>query len=301
MSELKQDVFDALIRNASTFLNCSICAINQGLSNRNHKIIAIVNLQMALELAMKATIIENYGIGHIIQNLPEGTSDVEIQRKYESNDLRIKEFESIKNFLKANRMFDFEKSEYKYMERFQLYRNKLVHFNYNFSEEETEQIEHDIFYILVFLLGTIMSESLHGDNPTYMQESIDMEQYEQLMQNCNYTKFLSSFIEDTYGKSYYCPICSKHFLTPSKKCLGCLSDISTDTNAFGYINCKVCRAEATVVYDRLNIQSNKGILRGMCVNCLSDTIVYQCPHCGQAYDLEGFGDNCMPGHCKYID
>ena len=138
MSELKQDVFDALIRNASTFLNCSICAINQGLSNRNHKIIAIVNLQMALELAMKATIIENYGIGHIIQNLPEGTSDVEIQRKYESNDLRIKEFESIKNFLKANRMFDFEKSEYKYMERFQLYRNKLVHFNYNFSEEETE-------------------------------------------------------------------------------------------------------------------------------------------------------------------
>lgn len=301
MSQLKANVFDALIRNASTFLNCSIRAINQGLSNRNNKIIAIVNLQMALELAMKAKIVENYGIGYIIQNLAEGTSDAEIQEKYENNDLRIKEFESIKNFLKANHMFDFEKTEYKYMSRFQTYRNKLVHFNYNFSEEENEQIEHDIFYILVYLLGTIMSDALDGENPTYMQEYIDMKQYEQLMQNRSYTGFLDEFITDTYGNPYYCPICSKRFLTPSKKCLGCLSDISVGTNAFGYVNCKFCGAEATVIYDRLNIANNRGMLRGMCVNCLSDTIVYKCPRCGQAFDLEGFGNNCTPDHCVNMD
>lgn len=301
MSELKENVFDALIRNAATFLNCSIQAINQSLNKRNNKIIAIVNLQMALELAMKAKIVENYGVGCIIQNLAEGTSDAEIQEKYENNDLRVKEFESVKNFLKSKHMFDFEKTEYKYMDRFQLYRNKLVHFNYNFLEEENEQIEHDIFYILVYLLGAIMSDALHGDTPTYMQEYIDMAQYELLMQNRSYTDFLDAFISDAYGNPYYCPICSKRLLTPSKKCLGCLTDISAHTKAFGYIDCKICGAESAVVYDSLNIANNNGVLRGMCVNCQSDTIVYQCPRCGQAYDLEGFGNNCKPGHCIIMD
>ena len=126
MNELKRNVFTALVHNASTFLNCSIQAINRGLSNRNNKIIAIVNLQMALELAMKAKVVKHYGIRYIIQNLTAGTSDTEIQEKYNNNELKVKEFENMKNFLKSERMFDFEKLEYQYMNRFQTYRNKLV-------------------------------------------------------------------------------------------------------------------------------------------------------------------------------
>lgn len=272
MKDITTRIKEALTKNASTFLNCSIQAINRGLDIYDNKIISIVNLQMALELAMKCKIIENYGVCSIFQGLSTGISDEEIEEKYEKNMLRIKEFENLKNFLKSQHLFDFESSEYKYMERFQVYRNKLVHFNYNFSSEENEQIEKDIFYVLVFLLGTIMGDSLECDNPTYMQEYIDMKQYQELIQNPSYISALDSFLMDMYGKPYYCPICSRYFLTPSKKCLGCLYDVSDKTGAYGYIDCKYCGTESSVIYDRLNIDYNMGTMRGMCVNCLSDTI-----------------------------
>lgn len=295
------DIIDALTRNAAIFLNCAIQAINRGLHKYSNKVIAIVNLQMALELAMKAKIVDNYGVAYIVSNLDHNASDEDIKAKYKSNSLKIKEFESLKNFLKSEQMFDFEKPEYRYMERFQTYRNKLVHFNYNFSEDENEQIEKDIFYVLVFLLGAIMSDALKDDKPTYMQEYIDMAQYEKLMQNGSYITALNAFIVDTYGKTYYCPTCSRRFLTPSKKCLGCLLDVSSESGAFGYIDCKFCGMESSVIYDRLNIDLNRGMLRGLCLNCESDTIVYKCPKCGRVYDLEGFGEICTPDQCIYLD
>lgn len=297
MNDIAKDIINALTKNATTFLNCSIQAINQGLQNYSNKVIAIVNLQMSLELAMKAKIVEDYGVQYIIQNPDASSSAADIQEKYERNELKIKEFDCLKNFLKSQRMFDFSKPEYQYMSRFQTYRNKLVHFNYNFSKEENEQIEHDIFYVLVFLLGTIMGDALKSKKPTYMQEYIDMAQYKRLMQNPNYVTILKAFIVETYGKPYFCPICSQKFLTPSKKCLGCLIDVGDDIAAFGYIDCKFCGMESSVIYDRLNIDINEGMARGMCINCQSDTLVYECSNCGGAFDLEGVDDNCTPERC----
>lgn len=301
MGELKDTVIKALFENALTFLNCSIQAINQGLSDRKNQIVSIVNLQMALELAMKAKVVEKYEVSHILQNLASGASDTEIRAKYESNDLKVKDFETIKNFLKSEGVFNFSKPDYRVIERFQLYRNRLVHFNYNFSKEENEQIEHDIFYVLVYLLGTIMGDGLKEEKPTYMQEYIDIGQYEQLMQNRIYTDILTSFIIDTYEKPYYCPICSRKYLTPSRKCLGCLWDVSERTGAYGYIDCKYCGTVLSVLYDRLNIDGNKGMARGLCINCVSDTIVYKCSCCGKVFDFEGIGDFCVPGRCIHME
>ena len=295
------EIRKALTRNAAVFLNCAIQAINRGLHIYANKVVAIVNLQMALELAMKAKIVENFGVTYIVSNLDSGATDDDVKAKYESNSLKIKEFESLKNFLKSEKMFDFEKPEYRYMERFQIFRNKLVHFNYNFSQEENEQIEKDIFFVLVFLLGAIMSDALKDDKPTYMQEYIDMVQYEKLMQNGSYVTALNAFIVETYGESFYCPACSKHFLTPSKKCLGCLCDMSDESGAFGYIDCKFCGMKSSIIYDRLNIDFNRGMMRGLCIKCELDTIVYKCPKCENVYDLEGIDIICTPEQCLYFD
>ena len=46
-----------------------------------------------------------------------------------------------------------------------------------------------------------MSDALDGRNPTYMQEYIDIKQYEQLMRKRSYTESLKSIILDRYAGS----------------------------------------------------------------------------------------------------
>ena len=61
MTAFEQDIFKTLIKNAPVFLNCAIQAINSGLRFHHNQIVAIVNLQIALELAIKARLVEKYG------------------------------------------------------------------------------------------------------------------------------------------------------------------------------------------------------------------------------------------------
>lgn len=300
MTKIDKLILTALTRNAATFLNCSIKALNRGLADYGNKVIALVNLQMALELAMKAKIVERFGTAYIVQNLPAGATEGDIQSKYENNTLRIKEFDSLKNLLKANHMFGFERPEYAYMDRFQTYRNKLVHFNYNFSEAEEAQISQDIIYVLVYLLGVLMSDSLKSERPNYMQEFIDMAEYNRLLNNPCYQVELKEFILNTYGDVYFCPHCSHELMAPNKKCLACFAEIG-DEIGHGFTACSSCGNDSSLLYDCLNIDLNKGVINGLCLRCQSRTTVYKCARCGTVTDIKNPVDHCTFDYCCFFD
>lgn len=300
MTTLDKIILTALTKNAATFLNCSINALNRGLADYGNKVIALVNLQMALELAMKAKVAERFGTAYIVHNLPEGATERDIQLKYENNTLRIKEFESLKNLLKAHHMFGFERPEYAYIDRFQTYRNRLVHFNYNFSKDEEAQISQDIIYVLVYLLGALMSDSLKSERPDYMQEFIDMAEYNRLLDNPCYQAELKEFILDTYGDVYFCPHCSRELMAPNKKCLACFSEIGEEVG-HGFTACCSCGDISSLLYDRLNIDLNNGATDGLCLRCQSRTTVYKCSRCGVVTDLKNPADHCTFDYCCFFD
>lgn len=74
-----------------------------------------------------------------------------------------------------------------------------------------------------------------------------------------------------------------------------------DSHAFGYIDCKHCKSESSVIYDRLNLEFNDYFAKAMCIECQSYTTVYECPRCDKSYDCESDDVKCTPNHCINLD
>lgn len=290
-----------LYQNASIFLNDAIIHLNKGVDSYSDMLLAVVDIQMSLELAIKVKIARDYGIATILENVDARMSTDELMQKYENNSLRVKEFESTKNFLKSNKNYNriFSK-EYVCMERFQRYRNKLVHFSYNFSDMERVAIESDIIHIIVYIIHALLSSDISDEEyREFIFENIQSSEYNKLLGNSKFQTELQNVIIHEYGDCYSCPICDRKLLIPEMKCLGCLLNFR-DKVAFGFVQCQYCGKE-TVIYDALNLPENK-MLRGLCVNCGEDTTVYRCELCGNVYNFERFDSaECKPGHCVIFD
>lgn len=293
----------ALFRNAIVFLNEAIHHFNLGINQYDNKILAIVDLQMSLELSIKFSIANNFSINDIFDEKSiKGLSEEEIISSYQSNKLKVKEFEQLKNFLKSDRYFCTEfSSDFSYMEKFQNYRNKLVHQNYNFSEEEENTIENDIIYIIVYILYRLLSNDISSsDYNDYLYEYIPENEYMKLLLNEKFAKEIKLKFETEYGKLYTCPLCGFKSLTPMKKCYRCL-ELFEDGFSYGYVKCAYC-GEDYVIFDAVNMDCNKGFARGLCLNCEEDTIVYKCHKCGEYNNLEAFGRKmCTPEKCLMFD
>ena len=298
VSEIKESLF----RNAIVFLNAAVGDINRGLrEDDSNELLAILHTQMAVEAALKAYIIENFGIKLILHSKYENLCENDIEKAYYNNELKVKEFDSLKNFTKREQSFlKFDSSRYKYLERFQNYRNKLIHFNYSFSPEEKQKMEKDIIYVIAHILGALMGNGFSRGQRIFMQDYLHEKEYKILIENPLYFNELVQYLQEEYNSVYMCPICSNRTLTPEKKCLICLEAFN-DKNAFRYVDCGYC-GEKMVIYDALNISINQNMIRGLCLNCKNDTTVYQCPMCDNSVNLEMFEkDKCKPNYCNLFD
>ena len=316
-------IIESLFKNATVFLNDAIFHFNRYVDYKkrealeltfwertiNHdklyaeQALSIVNIQMALELAVKYQIALWFGISYIFENKSvNNLSEEAIIDNFSNNKLKIKDFEQLKNFLKSNEFFSKEFSQdFIYMEKFQNYRNKLVHQNYNFSVEEANAIEDEIIYIIVYILYRLLSSDISSsDCKDFIYEYIPEEEYKKLLSNETFAKKIKEKFESEYGKLYMCPHCFSKSMTPLKKCYRCLNRFD-DGHFYGYVKCNYC-GEDFVCFDAANIDINKGFTKGLCLNCEEDTTVYKCQKCGDYNDLEAFGRKmCTPDHCLWED
>ncbi len=289
----------ALFQNSIIFLNDAIKHFNSNMQNHSVRILTVVEVQMATELAMKYRVAEEYGIKTIFEKVSDNIDDNELEKLFIENKLITREFENLKNFLKSKEEFCRKLSnEFKYMEKFQLYRNKLVHLNYNFSQTELSELEDDIIHVIVYILHTLLSGNVSAEEyREFLYEYIEHKEYEKLLSNRKFYLALNDILNKEYSKIYFCPICDRTLLTPHKRCVGCLTDFN-DSSAFGFVLCGYC-GEETVIYDACNIDINT-TLQGLCLNCENYTTVYECKKCGRVVNLELFDNTkCNQSHCEY--
>lgn len=289
----------SLFQNSIIFLNDAIKHFNNAMQGHSGRILTVVEVQMAIELAIKYRIAEDYGSKMIFDNVPPDIDDNELERLFAENRLSTRDFENLKNFLKSKEEYSRKLSkEFKYMEKFQLYRNKLVHLSYNFSQKELNQLEDDIIHVIVYILHILLSGKVSEEEyRQFLYSYIEHEEYEKLLSNRKFYTTLSDMLNKEYSKLYFCPICDRTLVIPHKRCVGCLTSF-TDTNAFGFVSCGYC-GEDMVIYDACNIDINTTLL-GLCLNCKNDTMVYKCEKCGSIVNLELFDDSkCNQSHCEF--
>lgn len=239
----ESEFIKGLFQNAIFFLDEAISYINRGVSDRRNMILAIINMQISMELALKSSLATNFGLRTILVEKQANLSEKELQRLYEENNLKIKEYDSLKNFLKTPQgnieAYNFEKPQYKYMERFQKYRNRILHSSYVFSNDEIQQMESDLIYVLIHILGVILSDRTDEEYRTFVQEYLNGREYSKLLKNSVYNKELQIFLQEEYDKLYMCPICGVNTLTPYKFCARCLANFDIPS-AYAFVKCGNC-------------------------------------------------------------
>ena len=298
--KFEKEFAQLLFRNAVIFIDSAIGYINKGLDSYVNMLQAIVNLQFAMELALKSSVVSYCGIRTVLVSKQSNLSDSEIEDLYSANKLKVREFDDIKNFTKGKKhLYNFERKEYQYMELFQKYRNCVLHSAYVFSEQERRDAEKDIMYALIHILGILMSGENTADRQ-FMQEYLNDSQYALLLKNPIYNQELYNFLKKEYEDLYTCPYCSTRTMTIDYKCARCFN-VFSDRHFFGYVNCGYC-GEEMVICDAVNIDYNNNYIRGYCLNCDNNTTVYKCPKCGQFINAELFDKTkCHEGFCSVFE
>ena len=292
-----------LSKNAIMFLDEAVGFINLGIKERKNMILAIVNIQLAVELSMKASIVDFYGIRKVLIDTQVKMTDLEIEQLFRENKLKVREYDSLKNFLKANNKdgerYNFEKTQYKYMERFQNYRNQILHSSYFFSDKECEEMERDLLYVLMHIIGVLMSDRMDDEYRKFVQEYLNYREYSKLIENPIYNHELQVFLERDYDKLYTCPHCGTKTVTPNRYCARCLTNFNVSNEIYAFVKCGWC-GEEMVICDAANIENNNNMIRGLCLNCGEDTMVYKCPNCHSFVNAELFDRlDCHEGFCKW--
>lgn len=184
--KFEKEFAQLLFRNAVIFIDSAIGYINKGLDSYVNMLQAIVNLQFAMELALKSSVVSCCGIRTILVSKQSCLSDSEIEELYVTNKLKIREHDEVKNFTKRREhLYNFERKEYQYMEMFQKYRNCVLHSSYIINEQERQSVEKDAIYALIHILGILMSEETGIENRKFMQECLNDSQYAILLKNPN--------------------------------------------------------------------------------------------------------------------
>ncbi len=300
--EFEYKFIETLFQNAIIFLDESIGFINLGVSKKRNMVLAIINMQIAMELALKSSLANFFGIRKILVDKQAQLSDSELQKLFNENNLKIKEYDSLKNFTKTKdgniEAYNFEKPHYHYMERFQKYRNQMLHSTYTFSTEECSQMEKDLIYVLIHILGVLMSDRTDEEYRKFMHEYLNDNEYAKLLKNPIYNQEFQIFLKNEYDKLYTCPYCDTKTVTPHKYCARCLTDFSISSDIFAFVKCGWC-GEKMVICDAANIENNNNYIRGLCLNCGEDTTVYKCPTCHSYINSELFDfTNCHEDFCK---
>ena len=260
------------------------------------------SFQISLELAIKSLIIEKQGIRKILNRKQEELSNEEIEKLFIENEIKTLDFNAQKNLIKSKKIiYDLSKEDFRIMDEFQLYRNRIVHFLYTFKENELENFRDKIIYYIIHIILKIL---LYGkdseEKPSeFIEYILGHELYKKLIKYTPYIEAMHSLVKEI---SFYsgneilrCVVCNNRTLIQyGKYCYCC----NFDYEDFRLINCDYCEEERTVLYDNLNIKLNQNIARGLCLFCENDGVIFRCPQCEFEHNIETNVNNvCTEEYC----
>ena len=306
MTEFENKIHTAVIDNSFLFLKEALGRLLQRDDDHNGMIdnklltLTCAELQIALELAVRAVVIHHLGIVGVLKVDQKKLCDEEIIKHYEEKTLKIDDFEKLKNYLKKNNLTPLSKDEFKEIERFQRYRNKIVHFACEFTDDDLGTLRDDVLYYIVHVVLVLLTGETTGETSAeYLQSKLGSDFYKNLKDYSPYVTAMESYAAKMADPVWTCIGCFHRTYSPvDDYCYIC----GHETLA-GYrrIDCGYCGTKDSVIYDNWDIHNsgNHHIMRGMCLNCEEDTDVFECPVCGEAHDItKNFEqDYCDEGHC----
>ncbi len=302
--DFEKEVYKMLYNNSIVFLKDGI----ERLVNKDngeddfieHDLLTLTcaSFQIALELAIKALIVERAGIRSIINKKQQILSDKEIESLFQENNLKTLEFDAQKNFIKSkNFIQDLTKEEFEIIDDFQLYRNRIVHFSYKFYDGDLFDLKYDIIYYLIHIIFKVLLSKKHQDErpSEFLEYSLGSELHKKLIEYAPYIYAMERSAKDNSERVFKCIVCNNRTYSQEEEYCYCCNFLGID---FTPIDCDYCKEKKSFIYDNLNIELNNNEAKGLCLNCDNDGIVYQCPKCGFAYNMETKFDNvCINNKC----
>ena len=291
-TEFEKEAYKRLIENSKVFLKDGIERLvnkdngNDDYIEHNLLTLTCTSFQISIELAIKALIIERAGIRFILNKKQRELSDNEIEALFKDNNLKTLDFEAQKNFIKRkNYISDFSKDEFEIIDEFQVYRNRIVHFSYKFYDGDLFDLKYDIIYYLIHIIFKILlSERHQDDKPSeFLQYTLGGGLHKKLISYSPYIYAMERLAKENSNKVFRCIVCNNRTLSQDEDYCYCCNFYSLD---FTMINCDYCNEKKSVIYDNLNIKLNNNEAKGLCLNCDEDGIIYECPDCENAYNIE---------------
>lgn len=297
-------IYDSLVDNAFLFFKEGFVRLLDRDKYKTGKIdvglltITCTELQIALEIAMRAVLVKASGINSILTRSQSQLSEEEIKELYGNNALKVTEFDAEKNYIKAHHLSRLSKEDFNVIDRFQTYRNKVVHFTYDFSEEQLATFRDEVLYYIVHVVLVLLADTTTGETPSeYLQSKLGYEIYKRLMNYPPYVKAMEKYATKESNPIWTCVGCSHRTYSPEfDYCYLCGYESIT---GYRRVDCCRCGTKKSVIYDNLNIhlKGNHHQMTGFCMNCERHTTVYECPTCGEAHDVLFEGNLCHEGYC----
>lgn len=301
-------IYDSLVDNAFLFFKEGFVRLLDRDKYKTGKIdtslltLTCAELQIALELAMRAILVKSAGVKSILKGNQSQLSDEKIEELYINNAIKVTEFDTEKNCIKTHNLSRLSKEDFKTIDRFQQYRNNVVHFTCDFSDEQLNTLRDGVLYYIVHVLLVLLADTTTGETPSeYLQSKLGYEFYKRVMDYPPYVKAMEQYAAKESDPIWTCVGCSHRAYSPEfDYCFICGYESIT---GYSRVDCYRCGTKHSVIYDNLDIhnEGNHHQMTGFCMNCERHTTVYECPICGEAHDVLFEGDFCHEGYCAHQD
>ena len=287
-----REIYKTIKDNGSLFLRKAVetlagdCKWEDAPLDREIAIVACVFLQMAVELLTKAAIIRKEGIWAILDNRNKSEdSETDLIMNFAKKKIKTAPFWRLKKFLKQNEeVFHLDKNDWYFMDLFQELRNKLIHLNYNFDENELVDLKTDMTYVVAHVVPRLIGDGDENGPAELLISLLGRELYRRLVKYKPYARRMEELIRSIdIGRPLTCWDCgNKTFSQENNICLCCNQEYG---NAIGFVDCIICGEGRSVVYDLLNIEANT-TLTARCLACDMIFDVRKCRQCGDIFIVD---------------
>ncbi|EGQ9275220.1 hypothetical protein K5B43_003823 [Vibrio parahaemolyticus] len=258
-------------------------------------------IQISFELALVAYYLEKEGIQGIVKGPDLALTTEELVSKFERNELNTKSFNVLKNKAISENIF-LNETDADLISEFQRVRNKLVHLNYEFCDGDLYDLKYDLTYFIVKIIMPILSDNYQNPSEvisTYLNKS----DFFKLISFPPYAGEMYRVAKEYSDNVYDCVHCGNKSLAVDIKNEQCYS-CGALYLGLGFIDCPYCNSNNSMIYDALNIKGQPDLtIKGLCLECKEDDIVYLCKKCWRSVALEGYVglEKCHPEYCEWDD
>lgn len=305
VSGFEHEIYKSVVHNAALFLKEGVKILfrdgnfSKRSLNRDTFVLAASNIQIAMELAIKSYLIYHKGLKSVVISKQANKSIEELERLYRRNLLKSQEFNAVCKQLNGLDIdISLPKSQRQNIERFQQYRNQLIHLACNVENDELGTMRDSLLIYSINTVMFLMFDQYQNERPTdFMSQLTNWDYFQTLQHSPAYRESMKSIAVKSGESIVLCPLCEDYAYSKDEEyCYVCGFN--------GYhlkrTDCKECGGKNTVIYDKgAHLIGNPNLYQGYCQKCEAKNAIFECPDCGIAYHyyFEDGTPKCYESHC----